>query len=473
METCLFTGETLTPDTKVEHTIPESLGGRIKSQFVTSDRFNKRCGDLVDFVLKLPYEPMLNRLAPLLPRASQPGLMPVDIPGDPPGLALEGGAVTRPKLLVMKDERGRPKTGIADDEEGLRKFARSMNKRFEEVRLSTAPATEATTFYRKVPIIGREIEIAALKSAVLTFDHMLRGSPDQFTRGPELKRVREFIRDAVLTERPDENTLGELSFGLQYERRALYDRLRDQVNVPRTEFEHVLFASTRGGGQALQVVWLVFGFDPFGFQLGSWPHAPFTYAVINPVLREEGYTGPHRLPDLSESLCVQTDRCSMPWNMKEGDDPQPILDEVSRERHAAFGRAVNLVEMTADQTLVGFFMESGELAKPEDKTVRQQVRARLIRMYGRKAGEPAFLDAVDATLARHEASMPGGLLTRAVSELGDEAPEWSSVLGYYRRCLTDLESSFGLPGDPFTNSSGYVVDPADQRRLGQLPPMGE
>lgn len=473
METCLFTGEPLTPDTKVEHTIPESLGGRIKSQVVTSDTFNNLCGTRVDFILKLPYEPMLNRLAPLLPRTSQPGLMPIKVPSDPPGLALEGGAVTRPKLLIVKDERGRPKTGIADDEEGLRKFARSMKQKFEEMRLSTAPATEATTFYRKVPIICREIEIAALKSAVLTFDHMLRGSPDQFTRGSELKQVREFIRDAVLTERPDENTLGELSFGLQYERRALYDRLRDQVNVPRTEFEHVLFASTRGGGQALQVVWLVFGFDPFGFQLGSWLHAPFSYAVINPVLREEGYTGPHRLPDLNESLCVPTDRCSMPWNMKESDDPQPILDEVSRERHTAFRRAVKLVEMTADRTLVGCFGESGELAKPEYKSVRQQVCARLVRMYGRKSVETTFLDAVDATLARHDTAVLNGLLTRAVSGLGDEAPEWSSVLGYYRRCLTDLELNFGLPGDPFTNSSGYVVDPADQRRLGQLPPMGE
>ena len=471
METCLFTGETLSPTTKVEHTIPESVGGRIKSRTATSDEFNNRSSNVVDSVLKLVYEPMLNRLAPLLPRASQPGPMPIDVPGEPPGLALEGGAITRTKLLTEHDEQGRPKAGIADDEAGLRKFIRSAKKTPEQVRWSTVPATEKTTFLRKVPVICREIEIAALKSLVLTFDHLLRDSPDRFTRGPELRPVRAFIRDAVMTGQPDAATLGELSFGLQYERRGLYDRLRGQVRVPRTEFEHALFVTTPGGGHAIQAVWSVFGFDPFGFQLGSWPHAPFTYAVINPVLREEGYTGPHRLPDLSESLCVPTDRCSMPWNMKEGDDPQPILDEVSRERHAAFRRAVNLVETTADRTLVGFFMESGELAKPEDKTIRQQVRARLIRMYGSRASDPAFFNAVDSAVARHQAVLPDGLPTQAATDLAEGASEWAGVLGFYRRCLADLETVFGLPGDPFTESSGFAADPAHQRQLGQLPPM--
>jgi hypothetical protein len=81
MDTCLFTGEELTPTTKQEHTIPKALGGRIKSRFVTSDTFNNFCGARLDFVLKLAYEPLLNQLAPLLPRTSQPGMMPIDVPG--------------------------------------------------------------------------------------------------------------------------------------------------------------------------------------------------------------------------------------------------------------------------------------------------------------------------------------------------------------------------------------------------------
>lgn len=313
INTCLFTGERLTPTTKEEHTIPEALGGRIKSRFVTSSEFNNLCGTRLDFVLKLAYEPLLNQLAPLLPRNCQPGMMPIDVPGDKPGLFLEGGRLTRQNILIVeKDGLGRPKAAVASDENALKKLARSMKKNSDEMRLSEVKATEATTYYKKVPIVSREIEIVALKSALLTFDHLLRGSLDQFTRHPALAPVREFIRDAVIGQRPDSKMLGELSFGLQYEKRGLYDRLRGQIGVPATEFEHVMFASTEARKQTLELVWLVFGFDPFGFQICPWSHGSFTYAVVNPVLRDEGYSGPHRLSNPGEPLCEPTDLCFMP-----------------------------------------------------------------------------------------------------------------------------------------------------------------
>src|SRR5205823_5682655 len=153
----------------------------------------------------------------------------------------------------------------------LIKLARSMKKKPEEMRLSEVKATEATTFYKKVPVVCREYEIVALKSALLTFDHLLRGSPDRFTRHPDLAPVREFIRDAVIGQRPDSKTLAQLSFGLQYEKRGLYDRLRGLISVPKTDFEHVLFVSTEGRKRTLELVWLVFGFDPFGFRICPWP----------------------------------------------------------------------------------------------------------------------------------------------------------------------------------------------------------
>jgi hypothetical protein len=48
LSTCLFTGKVLTPDTREEHTILWSLGGRVRSRRVTSSAFNEACGSHVD-----------------------------------------------------------------------------------------------------------------------------------------------------------------------------------------------------------------------------------------------------------------------------------------------------------------------------------------------------------------------------------------------------------------------------------------
>jgi hypothetical protein len=474
MDTCLFTGEPLTPTTREEHTIPESLGGRIKSRFVTSDTFNNLCGSRLDHTLKLPYEPLLNQLAPLLPRTSQPGRMAIDVPGEASGLVLEGGRVTRQGVLVVtRDEKGRPKTAVGEDEDALKKLARSMKKKPEEMKLSEIKATEAGTFYKKVPIVCREFEIVALKSILLTFDHLLRGSSDHFTRHPDLGPARDFIRDAVIGQRADAKALGQFSLGLQYEKRGLYDHLRSQVGVPTTDFEHVLFVSTEARTRTLEMVWLVFGFDPFGFQICPWPHGSFTYAVVNPVLRDEGYSGPIRLANPGKPLCEPTDLCSIPWHMTEKDDPQPVMDRISQERRDAYGRAVKLVEMTCDENLIDCFCEAAVLSAEDERSVQGQVRARLIRMYGRKKDDSGFVAEADAALARRSEGVPSALLTRRLDLADPSDPiDWPSVIRLYRLCLGDLEQKFGLPGDNFSKSSGYVVDPSDQRLIGKLPPMG-
>jgi len=52
MNTGLFTGEVLTPDTRVEHTILDSLGGRVTSRIATSSDFNEQIARQVDSAAK-------------------------------------------------------------------------------------------------------------------------------------------------------------------------------------------------------------------------------------------------------------------------------------------------------------------------------------------------------------------------------------------------------------------------------------
>jgi hypothetical protein len=473
-DTCLFTGETLSPTTREEHTIPESLGGRVKSRCVTCDDFNNKCGSYLDHVLKLIYEPLLQRIAPLLPAASRPGRMPVDVPGEPKGLALVDGRVTRPGVAILeKDEKGHPKAAVGDDEKSLRRLARSSGKRPEDMKLSSVRATDATTYFSKVPIVCREAEVTVLKSGLLTFDHLLKGSPHRFTRDAALAPVRDFIRDAVSARRVDADTLHAISLGLQYEKVGLYRRLRNQLAFPQTPFEHLLLVATNQPGQCLELVWVVFGFDPFGFRLAvPWRGEQFAFGVVNSIVKGGGVSCPQPLALGDDLLCAPTGRCSIPHRVSSEAQMRGVLELISQERRDAYGKAVELVETTCDANLIECLVEEAGLSGPADRSVRAQVRSRLVRMYGRMKDDQGFQAEVDATLERYAGSVAPDMLEADVTGLGGATGSaWPEVLGLYRACLKELGERFGLPGDNFTNSVGLIMDPSDERLLGELPKM--
>src|SRR4051812_29511892 len=81
MPTCLFTGTTLTPNTLREHTIPRSVGGRIRSREVSSDSFNGRAGSYVDPFLYEPYSEVMTTLGPVLTAEHRGGTVTVEVPG--------------------------------------------------------------------------------------------------------------------------------------------------------------------------------------------------------------------------------------------------------------------------------------------------------------------------------------------------------------------------------------------------------
>lgn len=66
MNTCLFTDAPLTSDTRIEHTILDSLGGRVTSRIVTSSEFNEQSAREVDLAAKQIYWPVLMNRAHLV-----------------------------------------------------------------------------------------------------------------------------------------------------------------------------------------------------------------------------------------------------------------------------------------------------------------------------------------------------------------------------------------------------------------------
>ena len=88
---------------------------------------------------------------------------------------------------------------------------------------------------RKRIVISTEIELAMLKAAMLSFDHVLSGE-DRFTRHAALNEVRSFIRRCIMERiKADPRRIGQLVLGLQYDEDylGLYRKLREEVEFAR------------------------------------------------------------------------------------------------------------------------------------------------------------------------------------------------------------------------------------------------
>ena len=229
MPTCLFTGESLTPTSKVEHTIPRALGGRIKSRIVSSDNFNARCGDKLDPFLARRYARLTNVLAPLLSQEHRTGKLAVDAPGEPAGLVLDDGAITRSNVVVVERDpvTNRPRSALAEDVSAFKKIAKEAG--WTTMTSSVVPPMKGDrVFVRDVPSICVELEIAILKCVLLTFDHLLGGADDSFARHNRLAAVRNFVHRAGQSARSNSPPIA-IAFSLGYLKvrtGALYRELR-------------------------------------------------------------------------------------------------------------------------------------------------------------------------------------------------------------------------------------------------------
>lgn len=470
MSTCLFTGETLGPDTREEHTIPRGLGGRIRSRVVSSSTFNERSGSYLDETMKSPYAMIFNVLAPLLAAEHQPGLLEIEVPGDPPGLVLDQGAVSRRNLAIIdRDETtGRPRSAVAADSRPLENLARQLG-RSDNLVFSTVRASEGTTFYRSGAVIFADLEVAALKAALLTFDHLLQNSQDRFTRQPQLEGVRDFVRRAVMERHLDPEGCHRFSLGQQYERMPLYQNLRQRIPHPPTPFEHILLVAGNTPCRCIDMVWIVLGFDPFGFRLCSnWTGGAFAFGAVNGVLAGNSYSEAIPLPPPDELLCQPTKRRAFPELPFPEDEQQQAMEAVSSRRMQAFQEAVLHVEMHADESVIAKFVESSACDAESDRQAGIQVCRKLQRLYGRSADSELFIECLSDSFEQHTRGLRPEILSQMISAEPD-AVDWPVWLNVYRKCLGDLRTPFGMPGDAFQNRSVIRTDHAAGRLVGEHP----
>ena len=471
--TCLFTEAALPADTKLEHTILRALGGRVRSRIVSSSDFNNSCGSTIDPFLVLTYGDIVRVLGPLLAGEHLSGNLKVEIPGEDARFTFvldERGGLTIRGARIERDPQTHQVTRIyAPPDAGPDLIARHAQGR--PYTTTTVPTTTADNFFVNRPLILPPLEVCALKCGMLTFDHLLARHPARrFTRLQQLDSVRKLVREFVLAGRVDPAPIGYHSLGMQYAKAIRLRSIRGQIPVSPRPFEHVLIASGSRRRRRIDMVWSVFGFDPFGFRLTKvYNGDDFTCVVINRPLRGDGGVSGPFWKDEAEQICDQTNACSYPVRMTDAIKCE-VVRQITTHRQDAHRRAVDLVERSDAQLLVERLRNEAALNRTGNRSIEAAFRFRLDRLFmGRihtDADLKRFSAIVDCHLARFDAAERGTDIADSAAPTPVDWPRWIAA---YHRILDAMRPEFGLPGHAFTNGTTIETVPATVKQLSDIP----
>lgn len=475
MPTCLFTDADLPPNTRLEHTLPRAMCGRFRSREVSSSRFNNDSSE-IDALFHEPYRAMLNYLAPALAAEHEQAPLRVDMrEAEGEYVVHDGGELALRRMRVdRRDERGRPVEIAHEDPEELRRRAAAMGWGEDEYRLEYDAASHHEIGYSSSALVVVEIEVCALKSILLTFDHLLAGVEGRFTRHDDLRGVRDEIRRAVIEGAMPQRVLQAHSLGLVYESVPRILELRRRYGPPERPFEHTLIASANAATRTLDLVWLVAGFDPHAFRL-DWRGPGFTWLAGSGMLRGDEPWGPVDVPQ-GLFLGAPTARRSFPTGVREEDLPA-IGAEIAAARHAAYRRTVDYVERTLPGVLRGGTIS---LTRFESATndaegrVEEGYRARLRRLFGDRLDDAERARGFEALITQALVALPEATRGQTIARADAIADHvgWAAWHDTHCRVLDALAvGGYGLPGRLFTEQMHMRVDTMGGRPMGE-PPRG-
>jgi hypothetical protein len=477
MPCCLFTNSQLGAATREEHTIQRSLGGRIRSREVSSNGFNERCGALIDTYFRDLYANTMAILGPALPGASRAGDQQVQIPGQPGRYVIDehGNLTMRGAAVIQRDPASnRPTAVLGVEEPSLRRIIEQISQPGgTEHRTNVMPPSQ-DVLHSKRAVLCSEIELAALKAVLLSFDHLLRREPDRFTRSPALQEVREFVRRSVMEDSPLDNLLMQrFVLGLQYEHDylAAYEDLRRKADFPETSFEHVLIASANPATRTLDLVFWAYRVDPYAFRVcDDWRGQALTYVVVNGVLAGTTFSEAIRL-DGGRLLGRPTQRRSnfhvtTPFGPVE---QTQLRQELFERRANLYRQAVDYVERSFDDIAIENLKNYAWLNPDGDYRLATAVIKRLAVMFHRRIQEVEARLLFDQIVARVLSGAPDDLSPPPSDVASAPVVDWPRWLTLIRQSLDALREPFGLPGDIYQAISDGIVWESDGRLLGHWP----
>lgn len=451
MNNCLITGDVLTANTLVEHTIPAKLGGRIRSREVASDSFNSRCGSTIDRDLVDSYWTIMMSLAPLLASEHQPGKHEVEYPHDKQRYIVDGKGVLQAKgtAITARDPgTGKPTGASAQDTEAILRVLEPNKAPNEIIKTFYEPPITGRAKMPRSHLLSPQIELAVMKSSLLSFEALLQPKHIQFTRSPELQLLRDTLRGIIMDSADAGPFLHSVSLGIQYEKIDLIRELRNKVDFPHTDFEHVLIASANVPTRTIDVVAYLFETDPYGFRLTSnWQGESFTYIIVNGVLCDTQASEVMHLPS-THLLCRPTlRRCTLSHQFS---DPQmrTVTEEIIDVRSDSLRRATFLVLQTSDWYVRKALSEAALPHREQSFAMLDVVRGKLAQNYEQRLENSTSRNQFDRIVDRHFEKIPDAIKIEKVEHESElDGLSWAFWIPLFRRILEDVTAALGLPGD--------------------------
>lgn len=307
------------------------------------------------------------------------------------------------------------------------------------------PSTTEQILFGKVPTISPAMEISALKSALLTFDHLLGSAPAAFTRSPCLKDLREAILAVVRDGAPAADLLRGVSWGMDPDDVEEIQKLRKLYGPPqKSAFEHVLYV-TGTKGHSVDLYFLVAGIDLYRYRLTDrWMEQSFALLCGCGMLVGDAPFGPYRVLQRFHFRKQTEQRALVHAGMLETAEGREhmkrIGGEIAARRHEATLRAISLVEQRADAFVQDQLQELHVIDETLDMAacVRERL-ARLYRTHRETAeGQARFDEIVNSGLE----SLPDDIRAQRVSDAA-----WSVWLPKHRKLARDIEAALGLPSN--------------------------
>jgi len=342
------------------------------------------------------------------------------------------------------------------------KFARQKGvepKKYQRIQLPKEPVST------QIPCqFGKEIELAVLKSALLTFDHLLAGTGVRFTRDSSLASVRSMVRAAIMDGDPAKELFFDHVWGIDYGILDTVRHIRDRYHeCDPTAFEHILVAAGNAGQRTVDLVWCVFGFEPYRFRLTwSWHGPDFNYMVCSGILKDSpAPTRPFEFStplDLGKETRWKAAGRRQEFNEK---DTRRFMEELTDRRIAAYKAAVDLVTRTADEDVVesiSAYARSLVMDGIDTVPVIDGVKNKLEVLFWDRIQEQSARKNFDTTVGGVLIQVPESRLQDRV--VGEDALtdgiDWKFWLDMLRETLDALKPEFGLPG--VQTKSGLELD---------------
>jgi len=236
---------------------------------------------------------------------------------------------------------------------------------------------------------------------------------------------------------------------------------------------YCLIASASNTSRTLDLVWLAFGFDPYGFRLcRSWDGDAFCYLIANPIIKGNSYNGPHELVVPEELLCGVTYRSGTRISALDETGRSNVLSLIAQHRTRAFGSAFEYVELNCDNFVIQWIKDYAFLTDPPAQTLIDLLVYRLSRVFNRPNEDIQFFEDARRELNAHDDRLDDELSRRPVGTPEELSPaEWQRALAVYRRALLQLKTEYGAPGGFFSEYIKQGIE-VSAKGLPALPKLG-